>query len=132
MIKKELTPVDLSNVTIDDSFWTPRMKINRERTVPYEYKTYQETGQIDSLKLDWEPPTVLEPRHFWYGGVYQWIEAVSYSLTKHPDAQLDSLIKGLVKLIVKRQEPDGYMPPSYKDAGSEKHLRTSLNSIRGG
>jgi len=132
MTKKELTPVHLSNVTIEGPFWAQRTKINRERTIPRLYKIYQETGQINSLKLGWEPSTVLEPRHFWYGGVYQWIEAASYSLTKHPDAQLDSLIDGLVKLIVKRQEPDGYMPPSYKDAVPEKHLRTSLNSIRGG
>jgi len=64
MIKKELTPVDLSNVTIDDSFWTPRMKINRERTIPYEYKIFKETGQIDSLKLGWKPGTVPAPHFF--------------------------------------------------------------------
>jgi len=132
MIKKELTPVHLSNVTIDGPFWAQRIKINRERTIPRLYKIFEEKGQINSLKPGWEPSTVLEPHHFWYGSVYQWIEAASYSITTHPDAQFESLIDGLVKLIVKRQQPDGYMPSYYKDVQVEKRLRMHLQSIRGG
>ncbi|GAI54810.1 unnamed protein product, partial [marine sediment metagenome] len=56
MIKREITPVDLSNVIIDGPFWAQRMKINRERTIPYEYKVFKEIGQIDSLKPSWKPP----------------------------------------------------------------------------
>ena len=132
MLKKELTPAPLGNVTIDGPFWAQRMKINRERTIPYEYKILKKTGRVDSLKLGWKPGKEPVPHIFWDSDIAKWIEAASYSLIKHPDAQLDSLIDGLVELIVKRQDTDGYMPPSYKDAGPEKHLRTSLNSIRGG
>jgi len=120
MIKKELTPVHFSNITIDGPFWAQRMKINRERTIPYEYKMFKGTGQIDSLKLGWEPGKEPFSRyfaslpHFGYGGIYSWIEAASYSIATHPDSQLESLIDELVELIVKRQQPDGYMPPSYK------------------
>jgi len=114
MVKKELTPVPLNNVTIDDSFWVQRMKINRERTIPSEYKIFKEIGQIDSLKPGWEPGTELVPPYFAYSTIYKWIEAASYSLITYPDSQLDSLVDGLVGLITKAQQPDGYLPPSYK------------------
>ena len=109
MIKKELTPVYLKDVTIDDCFWAPRMKINRERTIPHEYKQCQETGRIDAFKLDWQPGTEPVPHFFSDSDIYKWIEAASYSLTTHPDAQLDLLIDGLIGLITKAQQPDGYL-----------------------
>ncbi|MBA7639501.1 Non-reducing end beta-L-arabinofuranosidase [subsurface metagenome] len=113
MIKKELTPAQLGSVTIDDSFWAPRMKINRERTIPYEYKMFKATGRMGSLKLGWEPGKEPVPHFFWDSDIYKWIEAASYSLTTHPDSQLDSLIDGLVGLITKAQQPDGYLNTYY-------------------
>ncbi len=109
MIKKELTPVYLKDVTFDDCFWAPRMKINRERTIPHEYKQCQETGRIDAFKLDWQPGTEPVPHFFSDSDIYKWIEAASYSLTTHPDAQLDSLVDGLIGLITKAQQPGGYL-----------------------
>ena len=109
MIKKELTPVYFKDVTIDDCFWTPRMKINRERTIPHEYKQCKETGRIDAFELDWKPGKEPVPHYFWDSDIYKWIEAASYSLTTHPDSQLESLIDGLIELIRKAQQPDGYL-----------------------
>ncbi|MBA7587671.1 hypothetical protein ES708_29702 [subsurface metagenome] len=102
---KEITPVHFSKVTIDGPFWAQRMRINRERTIPYEYKVCKETGRIDSLKLGWEPGKEPVPHLFWDSDIAKWIEAASYSLTTHPDSQLDSLIDGLVELITKAQQP---------------------------
>jgi DUF1680 family protein len=126
MIKKELTPVHFSNITIDGPFWAQRMKINRERTIPYVYKIFKATGQMDSLKLGFKPGKEPLSRyfaylpHFTYFSIYRWIEAASYSIAKHPDSQLETLIDGLVGLIAERQQPDGYMPGSYKTIEPEK------------
>ncbi len=109
MLKKEVTPAPLGNVTIDGPFWAQRMKINRERTIPYEYKMLKKTGRVDSLKLGWKPGKEPVPHIFWDSDIAKWIEAASYSLTTHPDSKLDSLINGLVRLITKVQQPDGYL-----------------------
>lgn len=132
MLKKELTPLHLSDVTIDGPFWAQRIKINRERTIPRLYKIFGEKGQIDALKPGWEPPKVLLLRFFGYGGIYKWIEAVSYSITTHPDAKLESVIDDLVEQIAKRQQPDGYTPGSYRNTEPEKRFRMSLQSLGGG
>jgi len=120
MVKKELTPVHLSKVTIDGPFWAPRMKANRERTIPYEYKMCKETGRIDALKLEWKPSREPVPHIFWGSDICKWIEAASYSITTHPDSQLDSLIDGLVGLMMKAQQPDGYLNTYYTVVEPEK------------
>ena len=120
MIKKELTPVHFNNVTIDGPFWAPRIKINREQTIPHEYKMCKETGRIDSLKLGWKPGTKPVPHIFWDSDISKWIEAASYSLATHPDSQLDSLIDGLVRLITKVQQPDGYLNTYFTVVEPEK------------
>jgi len=63
---------------------------------------------------------VLVPRFFGYGGIYRWIKAASYSITTHPDSQLGSLLDGLVGLITKAQQPDGYLLSSYIVVEPEK------------
>ncbi len=122
MIKKELTPVYLSNVTIDGPFWAPRMKINRERTIPYEYKIFKATGRIDSFKLSKEP--IQHPRKD--SDTYKWVEAASYSIAKHPGSQLDSLVDEVVELITKAQQPDGYLNTYYTVAFKQKERWTNL------
>ena len=120
MIKRKLTPVHMSKVKIEGPFWAQRTKINRERTIPHLYDIFKERGQIDSFRLDWEPPKVIEPPFFGYYGFYKWVEAACYLLVTHPgsqlksvyaDAKLESILDELVELIAKRQSSDGYIPP---------------------
>ena len=120
MVEKELAPVHFSKVTIDDSFWALRIKINRETTIPCLYKILEEIGHIDSLKPGWKPGT-LEPRHFGHAIIYKWLEAASYSTAKHPDSQLRSLIDGVVELIKNAQQPSGYIPASYLSIDVDTH-----------
>lgn len=53
--EEPLTPVLWKEVSIDDAFWTPRLRANRERTLPHIYRMCKETGRIDALRLDWKP-----------------------------------------------------------------------------
>lgn len=106
MAKRALTPVDLKNVAIDGPFWPPRITVNRERTIPYQRKTYREMSRVDSPKMSW-----------------QWIETVSYSLISHPDSQLELQLEEQIELIEKLQGPDGYIPISVEPENRWINLR---------
>jgi hypothetical protein len=41
-------PVPFSQVTINDLFWAPRLRINHEKTIPHIYAMCKETGRIDA------------------------------------------------------------------------------------
>lgn len=108
-VKRKLTPVSFTKVTVEDSFWAPRMKVNREQTVPHEYKQCKDTGRIDAFLLNWKPGMEPKPHYFWDSDVAKWVEAASYSLATHPDPDLDALLDEVIEKIAGAQQKDGYL-----------------------
>src|SRR6266581_1858045 len=92
-------PVPFSQVTIEDTFWAPRLQINREKTIPHIYQMCQETGRIDAYRLAWKPGMENAPHQFWDSDVAKWIEAASYSLATVPDSALDTLLDEVIALM---------------------------------
>lgn len=60
----------------------------------------------------------IDPDHF-YGFLFQdsdfykWVEAVAYSLTQHPDAELEAVADEAIHTIALAQTPDGYLDTYY-------------------
>jgi uncharacterized protein len=104
--KNENRPLPLQNVEIRDQFWKPKININREHTIPFQYKQCLDTGRVDALKLKEDGPV---PHPFWDSDIAKWIEAGSYSLAKHYDSKLDQLIDDVIDLLGSAQQPDGYL-----------------------
>jgi DUF1680 family protein len=102
-------PVPLDKVTITDSFWAPRLRRNREVSIPAIYQLCQDTGRIDMLRSDWQPAKGQKPHLFWDSDIAKWIEAASYSLTTHPDPELEQKIDDVIDLFVAIQADDGYL-----------------------
>ncbi len=102
-------PISFNQVKLDDAFWAPKIDINRQVTIPIEYGQCKDTGRLDAFKLDWKPGMEPIPHVFWDSDVAKWIEAVSYSLSTHPDPELDVLLDEVIDLIASAQQPDGYL-----------------------
>jgi len=45
-----LKPVPLTAVTLTDDFRAPRLRINREVTIPSQYRLLEETGRLDNFR----------------------------------------------------------------------------------
>jgi len=106
---KRLQPVSLTQVQLGEAFWGPRQETNRAVTLPIEYEQSKKTGRIDAWRLDWQPGQPNKPHQFWDSDVAKWIEAASYSLSTHPDPQLEALVDSVIDLIAAAQQPDGYL-----------------------
>ena len=70
-----------------------------------------------------------DPKHLddkFYGFVFQdsdfykWIEAVGYSLTQHPDPQLESIADGAIDIVCAAQQEDGYLDTYYILNGKDR------------
>jgi DUF1680 family protein len=107
--KSVMRTVPFTNVSILDRFWAPRLQVNREETIPFEYHQCKTTGRIDAFNLDWTPGKEPKPHPFWDSDVAKWIEAASYSLSTHPDPRLEELLDSIIDLISSAQQPDGYL-----------------------
>jgi DUF1680 family protein len=102
-------PVSWKAVSIDDTFWTPHVEVNREQTLPDIYQISLETGRIDNFRLNWKSGMEPPPHIFWDSDVAKWIEAVSYSLGTHPNPELEAKVDEVIRLVVAAQQPDGYL-----------------------
>lgn len=119
-VVRRTQPVSFTDVTIDDQFWSPRIKVNRERTIPHEYEKCKETGRIDAFLLDWKPGKEPKPHYFWDSDVAKWVEAASYSLATHPDPELKAKLDEVVAKIAGAQQPDGYLNVYFTVVAPEK------------
>ena len=122
VVKMALARVPFTRVTVDDAFWAPRIRANRERTIPFEYEQCRITGRIDALRLAWKPGDQPVPHIFWESDVAKWIEAASYSLATHPDAKLDALLDEVIVLLAGAQGPDGYLNVHFTVVEPEKRF----------
>ena len=109
-VKYKLTPVPFTAVRINDSFWAPRIEINRTATIPHIYHKLEETGRISAFDLSFERP-VPSPVVLIFGDSdpAKWIEAACYSLATHPDPGLAALVDRVVDKVIGAQQPDGYL-----------------------
>jgi DUF1680 family protein len=110
-------PVPLKNVRINDEFWTKYVRLVQEVVIPYQWEA------LNDRIPDADPSYAI--RNFriaagkeegTFGGmVFQdsdlakWLEAVGYSLTTHPNPELEKLADEAIDLIAAAQHDDGYV-----------------------
>lgn len=110
-------PVPFTSVRLTDAFWAPRIETNRTVSIPCAFRKCEETGRVATLtwmaalqrgeKCD--APKLADPYPFDETDVYKIIEGASYSLSVHPDAELDTYLDRTIADIAGAQEPDGYI-----------------------
>ena len=92
----------------------------RERGASFEEPKYTFRG-FETLPED--------PKHLddaFYGFVFQdsdfskWIEAVGYSLTQHPDPELERIADGAIDIVCAAQQDDGYLDTYYIINGKDR------------
>lgn len=115
---QDLTPVapmrigevSLKQVTIDDRFWSPRLEINRTKTLEHVYQELETTGCIRNFELAAGKATGNFGGPWWADSdVYKWLEGASYVLGSRPDPALERRVDDVIAKIAAAQQPDGYL-----------------------
>lgn len=100
----------LTSVQIEDIFWTPKIDLNREKTIPYVFRQCELTGRIDNFAI---AGGLKKGKHtgerYNDSDVFKIIEGACYSLLEAPDPELRDYVDSLVTLIAAAQEDDGYL-----------------------
>jgi DUF1680 family protein len=123
-VQRQYTPIPFTRVTINDTFWAERQRINREQTIPHIYKMCEETDRLAAFRPDWTTDPDIKRRSipilFWDSDVAKWLEAASYSLATNPDPDLDTLVDEVIALVAQAQQPDGYLNNWFTKVEPEK------------
>jgi uncharacterized protein len=106
----KLRAVPFPDVTIQDSFWTPRRETNRLASIPFSLQKLEEAGNLEDMRLAARGATNgYRGPVFMDSDLYKALEAASYSLATHPDPALEKQLDGIISLIASAQQPDGYL-----------------------
>ncbi len=106
-----IRPVPARHVQFRDTFWWPRLEVNRTATVPVSFQMCEETGRIENFKI---AGGISKAKWTGMAGfndsdVYKVMEGAAYSLMTHPDPKLAAYLNQLVGWVAKSQEKDGYL-----------------------
>ncbi|MCW3786312.1 glycoside hydrolase family 127 protein [Plebeiibacterium sediminum] len=109
--KEKMEQVPFTQVHLNDSFWAPKIEVNRTVSIPSAFKKSEETGRMDNFAV---AGGLLDKEHqgdfpFDDTDVYKILEGASYALAVKPDSDLDLYLDSLIYLIGEAQEDDGYL-----------------------
>jgi len=121
MMPQRLTGVPFTEVKFADGFWAPKLKVNREVTIPHDLRLCRETGRIDNFaKAAGLMQGDFKGIYFDDSDVYKVIEGAAYALATHPDPKLEKEIEDIIALIAAAQWKDGYLNTYYTLKAKDK------------
>ncbi len=114
---KYVKPSAFRNVTWKDGFWTRFDELVRRNVIPYQYRALNDlvedaepSHSIENFRIAaGESDGEFDGRVFQDSDTAKWLEAVGYSLMKHPDPDLEAKADEIIRIIAKAQLPDGYL-----------------------
>ena len=102
--------LDIRQVNITDSFWSPRLTVNAQKAIFHQWEQLEVTRCIDNFRLaTGEKDGFREGWFFADSDAYKWLDAASRIYALHADPQLASLMDSLISLIARAQMSDGYI-----------------------
>ena len=106
-----IVEVPFTQVHIDDSFWAPRIEINRTVSIPSAFHQCDVNGRFDNFAIAGGLKKGEHQGDFSFDDTdpYKIIEGASYALAAHYDAALDHYLDSVITIISAAQEPDGYL-----------------------
>lgn len=110
-------PIQLNDISINDSFWSNYIKLVHDVIIPYEWEA------LNDRIPDAEPSYSVrnfriaagEEEGEYKGPIFQdhglvtWLEAVGHTLQTTVDPELEKLADRAIELIEKAQQKDGYL-----------------------
>jgi len=107
---RRLSEVPFTQVRVEDEFWAQRLRTNRQRSVPHNFRWCEQTGRISNFaKAAGLASGKFEGIYFNDSDVYKILEGAAYVLADHPDPALEALIDDVIAKIAAAQQPDGYL-----------------------
>ncbi len=131
--REPLTQLSFEKVTLEDEFWLPRLKKQKEVLVPFSLdKTRFSVDNLRRVGQYLRGERVTEPFEgaiFVASDLFKVMEGAAYLLTLEPDPELEAQMDELIDIIAEAQDHDGYY---YEHHILPKHLRNKDNTWAGG
>src|SRR5262245_12712675 len=99
-----LRPLTVDAVRLDDEFWAPRMRTNREVTLPTQLALLESTGRLANFRRGaGKERGRFEGFYFNDTDVYKWLEAAAWVLATDPDPELNHQLDAVIQEVAAAQ-----------------------------
>jgi DUF1680 family protein len=110
-LHRRLWPLSFAEMQIDDPFWSSRLKLLSEATLPQQYdQIANQTGRLRNFKRAAAGEMGgHEGRYYDDSDVYKWLEACAYALRFNPNSKLAAMADEVIQAVEACQMADGYI-----------------------
>ena len=130
---KSLTQVPFNKVELNDSFWLPRLKIQKEVLVPFSLQktefSVENLRRVGAYLRGEKVEKRFSGRYYVASDLFKVMEGVSYLLMLEKDAELERKMDEIIDVIASAQAPDGYL---YEHHILPENLRNNGNNSGAG
>lgn len=106
---KPMRPSPIASVTFSDRIFSRLVNLCGTSVIPYCLDKCEETGRVDSFRLEWKEGKPHKPHIFWDSDFAKVIEGLALDCIIHPSDAKTAKLEKYVALIVSAQQPDGYL-----------------------
>ncbi len=107
-----LQPVPIQQVQIDDAFWSPKLKVWRDVTIPDCFAKFEKDGALENFDKIRDGKGGGHGGPPWYDGlIYEMIGGTADFLAAKPDPKLEARLDAYIERIAAAaaKDPDGYL-----------------------
>jgi hypothetical protein len=101
--------VPFAAVRLTDSFWAPKQRVYRERTIPHSWQYVQREIEDNEIAAGWRHETRGQDTPWNQANLHKVLETCAYALAQERDPALRAKVDGILKAIAGAQQPDGYV-----------------------
>jgi len=124
----KLHSVPIRVVHMGEGFWSARMRINVERSIPTMLEELEQHGVMDNFRRLTGKQTQRRGPLYTDSDIYKWIEAAAFVLESGDRPDLRATIDRLTDEILAAQEPSGYLNTYYVDERKDKRFAEMYRS----
>jgi DUF1680 family protein len=102
--------IKVRQITLQDSFWSPRLETNSQRAIVHQWKQLEASGCIDNFRIAaGEKEGFREGWFFADSDAHKWLDAAARIYAQSPNPELAKLMDNYIALLGRAQEADGYL-----------------------
>lgn len=128
-VEQPLTQIPFHSVTLDDDFWLPRLKIQKEVLVPFSFEkneyVIENLRNVGAYLRGERVSGPMKGRYYSSSDLFKVMEGAAYLLRLERDAELEQQMDEIIDIIAAAQKDDGYL---YEHHTLPKHLRNPSNT----
>ncbi len=111
--KESLTPITFEKVALEDNFWLPRLKTQKETLVPYSLGKIEHAVKNLQNVIDYRNGKKVEGKfqgpYFVASDLFKVMEGAAYLLILEKDEKLEAQMDEIIDIIAESQDEDGYL-----------------------